>query len=140
MNYSTSPGKANLEAAECARFEVLAGGPVYEFPGFPGLLAVAAGGHTPGSTIYLARVKGQIWVFAGDVTNFMQNLRENRPKPLIYSLLIVPESRSRLEELRTWLLDLDARSGFKVLVSHDLDAIEKSPLPAWHSALRRKPS
>lgn len=51
LNYTTRPGEAHLAAAGCATRARLEGGPVYTIPGFPGLDAVAAGGHTPGSTL-----------------------------------------------------------------------------------------
>ena len=131
LNHTTRPGEADLAAADCATRARLEGGPVYTIPGFPGLVAVAAGGHTPGSTLYAARVEGRVWVLAGDVTNFALNLRENRAKPAVYSLLMVPEWSARLELLRTWLGALDAREGLTVLVSHDLEAIQHSGLPKY---------
>ena len=129
-NYTTTPGRADLDAASCARIEVLADGPLYAVPGLPGLAAIEAAGHTPGSTIYAAAIADRVWLFAGDVTNFMENLQLNRAKPRIYSL-VVPENRTRLERLRIWLRDLDAEDAFVVRVSHDLDALEASPMRAW---------
>jgi glyoxylase-like metal-dependent hydrolase (beta-lactamase superfamily II) len=129
-NFTTSFSAPHLDAADCVRRQRLSGGPLYPVPGFPGLLVVAGAGHTPGSTLFFARVRGRTWVLAGDVSNFMANLRENRPKPLVYSLFIVPEARGRLEEVRLWLRGLDVRPDVTVLVSHDLDAIEASGLPA----------
>jgi hypothetical protein len=73
-------------------------------------------------------------VFAGDVTNFRAALIENRPKPRAYSLLVTPEAPAVLERLRVWLGDLDARPDLRVVVSHDLDALEASGLPAWPDA------
>ncbi len=135
-NFSTSPGRGDIEAAGCARVERLEGGSVYAIPEFPGLVAVAAGGHTPGSTMFLAEVRGTTWVLAGDVTNFMESLQQDRDKPRIYSLLVVPETTSRLRTLRHWLSALDARPGFTVVVSHDRDALAASGLPAWTAAQR----
>lgn len=128
-NYTTAPGMADIEAAGCARRQRLAGGPIYPFPGFPGLVAVAAGGHTPGSTLYFARVGDTIWGLAGDVSNVQSALLANQPKPRVYSLLITPEATGRLEELRRWLAALDAEPAFHILVSHDTDAIAASGLP-----------
>jgi glyoxylase-like metal-dependent hydrolase (beta-lactamase superfamily II) len=127
-NYTTRPGREELEAAGCARPQRLADAPLVPVPGFPGLAAIAAGGHTPGSTIYAAHVAGTTWIFAGDVTNSRRNLLENRPKPWVYSLLIVPEAPQRLEVLRRWLAALDAEPGFRVVVSHDRDALLASGL------------
>jgi glyoxylase-like metal-dependent hydrolase (beta-lactamase superfamily II) len=130
-NYMTSTGRDDILQAGCAIPERLAGGPLYTVPGFPGLVAFAAGGHTPGSTVFVAHVRGTTWVFAGDVTNFKEALLENRPKQRIYSLIIVPEARTHLETLRVWLAALDAEPGVTVVLSHDLDALVASKLPAW---------
>jgi len=128
-NYTTGLGRRDIEAAECAVPRRLEGGPLFPVPGFPGLLAQSAGGHTPGSTIYFARVGDTTWVFAGDVTNSMESLRLNRPKPRVYSLFIVPENPERLDVLRRWLGDLDDRPGVEVVVSHDIDRIVESGIP-----------
>ena len=125
-NYTTRWGRRDLEEAGCARPLPVEGGPLFPVPGFPGLLAQSAGGHTPGSTIYVARVGDTTWVFAGDVTNFMESLRLNRPKPRFYSLFIVPENLARLDVLRRWLADLNDRPGVEVVPSHDLDRIVES--------------
>jgi glyoxylase-like metal-dependent hydrolase (beta-lactamase superfamily II) len=129
-NYSTRPARAQLQAADCARFERLATASLAPIPGFPGLAALPAAGHTPGSTVFVARVGELTWVLAGDVTNFMVNLHEDRPKPRVYSLFVVPEAPERLARMRAWLRELAARPDFRVLVSHDLDAIRASGLPA----------
>jgi glyoxylase-like metal-dependent hydrolase (beta-lactamase superfamily II) len=128
-NYSTWPGKATLRDAGCAHPVTLDGGPLFAVPGFSGLYAVAAAGHTPGSTIYLANMRGELWVFAGDITNFMQNLREDRAKPLAYRL-VIGENHAQLTRLRRWLGQLDSRPGYTVVVAHDLDEIE-AVMPAW---------
>jgi glyoxylase-like metal-dependent hydrolase (beta-lactamase superfamily II) len=147
-NYTTSPGRDSIARASCATPRRLENGPLRAVPGFDGLAAVAVAGHTPGSTIYAAHVQGRAgahaahgspaagttWIFAGDVANFRDSLLENRPKPQIYSLLIVPEAPAVLERLRRWLAALDAEPGFRVVVSHDLEALEASALPR-HSPL-----
>lgn len=51
-NFSTAIGNIAIEEAGCIRRSRLQGdGPLYPVPGFPGLLAFPAGGHTPGSTV-----------------------------------------------------------------------------------------
>jgi len=130
-NYSTRPGRAQLAAAECAQVERLPARPLAAIPGFAGLAVVPGAGHTPGSSVFAARVGERIWLLAGDVTNFRINLDEDRPKPWIYSLFVVPEARDRLAELRRWLRELDARPEFQVVVSHDLEALQRSGLPAY---------
>jgi glyoxylase-like metal-dependent hydrolase (beta-lactamase superfamily II) len=132
-NYTTSPGRDDIDRAGCARERRLDGGPLYPIPGFPGLVAVAGGGHTPGSTLFFARVGNVTWVLAGDVNNFQRALLANQPKPRVYSLLVTPEAPARLEELRRWLGSLDAEPHVHVLVSHDTDFIAGSGLPPYPS-------
>lgn len=122
-NYATEPGREQIVASGCAALHELTGGPLIAIPGFEGLAAFAAGGHTPGSTGFVANVAGTLWIFAGDITNAMGDLLGNKPKEWYYSLLIIPESRDRLAELRPWLAELHATPGIEVVVSHDLDAI-----------------
>jgi glyoxylase-like metal-dependent hydrolase (beta-lactamase superfamily II) len=130
-NYTTRLGRTQLAAAGCARPERLAGGPLQPVPGFPGLAALPVGGHTPGSTVYFAHVKGHTWIFSGDVTNFRQALLDNRPKERVYSLLVTPEAPEPLETLRVWLAALDREPGFTVVVSHDADALAETGPPPW---------
>ena len=131
LNYTTRPGDAHIERAGCAERERLSGGPVYPMPAFPGVVAIAAGGHTPGSTIFAAKVGGTTWILSGDVTNARQALLDNEPKPLLYSLLIVPEAPARLERVRLWLAALDAQPQTVVVVSHDQAALEASGMAAY---------
>lgn len=100
-------------------------------PGFDGLVAISAGGHTPGSTIYATKLNNRIWLFAGDITNDMESLTHNKGKGFIYSYLLVPENTARLAQLRLWLADIDKRPLASVLVAHDLDAMRSSELAAW---------
>jgi glyoxylase-like metal-dependent hydrolase (beta-lactamase superfamily II) len=135
-NYTTDLGYQHVIDSGCARLERLAGGAIDFLPGFPGVVAIAAGGHTPGSTLYLARVGPRLWLFSGDITNSRAELLENRPKLLLYSLLVVPENRTRLGELRSWLRDLDRAPDLSVVVSHDLAALETERLPPWSPRTR----
>lgn len=122
-NFGTLPGHADIDEAECAKQVTLGGARMQEVPGFPGLAVVAAGGHSPGSTIFFVRVGDITWVLSGDITNLLVSLDENLPKPLAYSVLIVPENRDRLEVLRLWLHDLDDQPNTIVVPSHDLSAL-----------------
>lgn len=130
-NYTTTPGREHIAESGCGRPERLGAAAGVPVPGFPGLAVVAAGGHTPGSSVYVARVAGATWVFAGDITFTREALLENRPKERIYSLLITPEAPRVLEALRLWLAGLDARPGVTVVVSHDLGALVTGGLSAW---------
>lgn len=130
-NYTTSPGREDIDRAGCARIRRLEGGPIYGIPDYPGFVAVAGGGHTPGSTVFFARVGATTWVLAGDVNNFQRALLANQPKPRAYSLLVTPEAPARLDDLRRWLGELDAEADTHVLVSHDTDFIAASGMPPY---------
>jgi glyoxylase-like metal-dependent hydrolase (beta-lactamase superfamily II) len=134
-NYTTRPGRNLLREAACAREVVLPGGPIIPVPGFPGVFVIAAGGHTPGSQIVVARVDGtgeaRTYLFAGDIANNIDGIGEDIPKPRLYSLLMVPEDGERLTELRRFIRDLRSRHGIVPLVSHDERHLAQSGVPAW---------
>ncbi len=134
-NYTTRPGRAQLEAAGCLEPEILEGSALMAVAGFPGLAVVAAGGHTPGSQIFVAHVRAgravRTWIFTGDVVNHLDGVRSNLPKPHLYSLFLVPESTARLERLRVWLRELAQTHGASLLVSHDELSIEASGVEPW---------
>lgn len=143
-NHTTDMGFAFIEEAlrlpdstGCGTPMRLDKGPresIHPIPGFPGLVAIPAGGHTPGSTLFLTRVGERFWLFSGDITNTRQELVENLGKSALYSLLIVPENTDRTELMRIWLRSLDAREDLVVVVSHDLVALEESGIEAWSVA------
>jgi glyoxylase-like metal-dependent hydrolase (beta-lactamase superfamily II) len=130
QNYGTVGGEKTIATSGCGRV-VLGAETVKLVPGYSGIVAIAAGGHTAGSTIYATRFNGKIWVFAGDITNDMHSLHNNIPKAWLYSTFIVPEHTLRQEQLRLWLESLDQQEGFVVLVAHDIHAWQSSEIPAW---------
>jgi glyoxylase-like metal-dependent hydrolase (beta-lactamase superfamily II) len=131
-NYTTLASEAHLRQAECAARTRLDGGAL-DVPGFPGLRVIQAGGHTPGSQVFVVRVAGadglKSYLLTGDVVNHIDGVRLNLPKPHLYSLLLVPESTGRLARMRVWLKGLADRHGATLLVSHDQLALEASGLP-----------
>jgi len=131
QNSATASGRAHIAEAGCVRPQELADGPLFAGPGFPGLAAFPGAGHTPGSTVFAARVAGRTWLFAGDITNSRADLLENRPKPWLYSRSITPENTEQLARLRPWLAALDARPDFAVVVSHDEAAWGAIGLCPW---------
>jgi glyoxylase-like metal-dependent hydrolase (beta-lactamase superfamily II) len=137
QNYGTVGGEKTIATSACGRV-VLGAETVKLVPGYSGIVAIAAGGHTAGSTIYATRRNGKIWVFAGDITNDMHSLHNNIPKPWLYSTFIVPEHTRRQEQLRLWLEALDQQADFVVLVAHDIDAWKRSEIPAWRKGVQRK--
>jgi glyoxylase-like metal-dependent hydrolase (beta-lactamase superfamily II) len=131
-NYTTRPGRERIEQAGCLEAMRLDEGPLYSIPGFPGLSVFATGGHTPGSQVFVARVRNSVGshlrVFTGDLVNNIDGVRYNVPKPALYSLFVVPEHRDRLDLLRRMLAELSQRPGVDLLVSHDLLHLESMGL------------
>lgn len=128
LNYTTRMGMESLDMASCERRK-LAGGEVMLLPGFPGLVAVSLGGHTPGSTLFAARVGQSYWLFSGDITNDKKSLLQDIPKHWAYSLFIVPEDTRRTARLRQYLADLEEIDGVTVLPAHDVEVMARY-LPA----------
>lgn len=122
-NYTTRPGAAAIEAAGCTRRTLLADEALARVPGFPGVGVIWAAGHTPGSQIAIAALRGEGGAvrriaFTGDVANAVDGIRHGVPKPLLYRLLIVPEDETRLAEVRRFLLHLE-QAGVALAPSHD---------------------
>lgn len=131
VNYLTRGGKRDIAAAACATRARLDGGPIYRIPGYPGIVAVAAAGHTPCSTMYFVKVGDVTWALVGDLAFSRQDITENRSKPWPYSYLLVPESPNRLAELRGWLNTFASAANHRIVVSHALDELEGSVMPRW---------
>lgn len=129
LNYTTRMGVGALEEAVCDRRE-LGEGVVMPVPGFPGLVAVSLGGHTPGSTLFAARAGAAYWLFSGDITNDKKSLVLNLPKHWAYSLFIVPEDTAWTARLRQYLKSLDEIDGVTVLPAHDIEVMASSLPPA----------
>ena len=132
LNYTTDLGMVALDAAVCPR-QGLAEGTIKPVPGFPGLLAVSLGGHTPGSTLYAMNVEGKTWIFSGDITNDRHSLLENLPKAWWYTALVTPEDTDRTAQLREWLAQLDQQPGVTVLPAHDVQAMRAAGVLDWIS-------
>lgn len=144
VNHTTRGPKAQLQETHCIEQRNLgADGGLLPIPGFPGVFAVPAGGHTPGSTMYVVQLRVfpgesdgpyndiQTWVITGDVVNHLQGIEGGIPKPRLYSLLVVPENDARLGKVRTFLKDLSKERGVELLVSHDRKQIESTEIPTY---------
>lgn len=131
-NLHTRAGQALITASNCQR-QQLESAVVKAVPGFPGLFAIAAGGHTPGSTIFITRLGTDTWIFAGDITNAMVDIYDNRGKGFMYSYLLIPEDTQVLADWRQWLRAQDTRDGVNVLVAHDINAFLASGLQLWRA-------
>ena len=129
-NYTTRPGLEQLADAACLKPEIAEDGPLFRVPGFQGLRFFAAAGHTPGSQIFVAHVRGsdgiRSYALTGDVVNQIDGARQNIPKPWLYSRIVVPESPARLDALRRLLAELERNHGMTLLVSHDQLSLEAS--------------
>lgn len=134
-NYTTRPGWNLLRESPCVQSRLLPDDSLAAIPGFPGVYVVAAGGHTPGTQIIVAHLPdGERFrriAFVGDVANHIDGITYNVPKPFLYSLLVVPEDRPRLDELRRWLRTLRDTHGVELVVTHDQLALERSGIPEW---------
>lgn len=129
-NYTTRPSQRQLAEAPCLEREIAEGGPLFAVRGFPGLAFFAAAGHTPGSQVFVAHVRGsagvRTYLLTGDVVNQIDGVRGNIPKPRLYSMGMVPESPTRLDTLRRLLAELERDHGVTLLVSHDQLSLEAS--------------
>ncbi|MCP4003122.1 MAG: MBL fold metallo-hydrolase [bacterium] len=123
LNFTTRGSHAQVSSAACARHEIIEGDAPQTVARFPGLLVLPAGGHTPGSTVFIAHVRTgdgmRSFVLLGDIVNHIDGLTWNLPKPHLYSRFVVPESTERLEKLRVFLRRLVTEHGAIPLVSHD---------------------
>jgi glyoxylase-like metal-dependent hydrolase (beta-lactamase superfamily II) len=132
-NHTTRPGATQVEAAGCARRAVLPEVPLAVLPGFEGVGVVWSAGHTPGSQVVLAALRGadgalRRLAFAGDAANAIDGVRHDVPKPLLYRLLVVPEDDARLGAVRRFLAHLE-QAGFAVAPSHDLRHLRSLGIP-----------
>lgn len=134
-NYTTERAPELIKKAGCIKTDRYLSEGLNPVPGFPGLVAISAGGHTPGSTIYAARINNKTWILAGDITNDRHSLENNLDKPWWYSWLLVPEDTQRLAELRQWLMEAEKQPGYHVVVSHDLDALINSGMRPYNPHL-----
>jgi len=136
--FFTAPGKEMLEKSGCADRVRLPAAPLMPLEGFPGVAVVAAGGHTPGSQLVIAFVRppggaARRIIFSGDVTNTIDGIRADAPKPLLYRTVIVPEDDDRLGELRRYLRAFEHDFEFTIVPSHDQKHLATLGFPAWGS-------
>ncbi|MFK7977905.1 MAG: MBL fold metallo-hydrolase [Halioglobus sp.] len=132
-NFNTREGAALLQSS-CLKRGELTEGVVWTSEKFPGLGIIPAGGHTPGSTLFVASIQGQHYVLSGDITNAKAAILADTGKGWVYSNLLVTEDTQRTAQLREWLRSLVAHEAFTVVVSHDLQDIHASGLPEFSAA------
>ncbi len=144
-NYTTRPGRKLLATVKrgaqkdddppCVEVSRVASGGLQPLPEFPGVFVIAAGGHTPGSQIVVARVDDgsgpRTFAFTGDIVNNVSGIDHDVPKPPLYRLLVVPEADERQVELRRFLRRLRDEGGVGLLVSHDQLSLLASGVEPW---------
>jgi len=136
QNYSTFRGDDELAAMTCSIRLVLAQQETLlrDIQGFPGLYVVHVAGHTPGSQVFIAHVRQpagvKTYIIGGDIANHGDAVTFNIGKPSWYSRWVISENIAQLERLRRWLKSLSDRNQIQVLLSHDLQALQNSGVPA----------
>jgi glyoxylase-like metal-dependent hydrolase (beta-lactamase superfamily II) len=120
---------AELVRNSCLKAMIINGEGIQPVKDFPGLAMLNVGGHTPGSTVFFAKVRDKLWILSGDISNDKTALLNNQGKSFIYSYLIVPENTRQLAKIRPWLAALDARDDTEVMVAHDDGALMQSAIP-----------
>jgi glyoxylase-like metal-dependent hydrolase (beta-lactamase superfamily II) len=135
VNHTTRPGHRLLAAAGCLAPERLPAAALAPLDGFGGVAVVDAAGHTPGSQVVLAVVRGggaeRRLAFTGDVANHVAGIRLDVGKPPAYRALVVPEWDERLGRVRRWLRHLEQDLGFELVVAHDRAQLEALGLPPF---------
>jgi glyoxylase-like metal-dependent hydrolase (beta-lactamase superfamily II) len=134
VNFTTWPARTELDRAPCLARERLADAALAPLPGYPGAFAIRAAGHTPGSQILGAFVRGPSgahgYLFAGDAANAIDGVRRDVPKPLGYRLLMVPEDETRLARVRAFLREAEA-GGITVAIAHDRQHLATTGIPVF---------
>jgi glyoxylase-like metal-dependent hydrolase (beta-lactamase superfamily II) len=119
-NYLTDGGQQLINQSVCDK-SVIGNGSLIPLKDFPGVYTMSAGGHTPGSTNYVVLTNEHYWVFSGDLTNTIADIRNNNGKNWVFSYLFVPEDTALLEDWRLWLKAADDETDMTVVPAHDID-------------------
>jgi glyoxylase-like metal-dependent hydrolase (beta-lactamase superfamily II) len=132
-NYTTRPGRTQVREAPCARIVKLPDTGIGLLPDLPGVGVIRVSGHTPGSQVVVAWVGNPArgTVLAGDAVFEMASILDDRPKPLVYRLLITPESEEQLAKVRGWLRSLAVDESFTIIPSHDQGNIAALGIPEF---------
>jgi glyoxylase-like metal-dependent hydrolase (beta-lactamase superfamily II) len=110
------PGTPALESGPEGSLHVIA----------PGLVAISAAGHTPGSQMIYARLKGGAeLLFLGDIAWQHQNLTEAKTRARLVSLVMREDAQAVTHQLRAILDFHAANPGVDLVVSHDVAEMEK---------------
>jgi len=136
-NFSTRGSSEMVDEVGCLRRTIVPEGPAAAVPGFPGLALIHVAGHTPGSQMLAASLAGPAGpegprrvIFTGDVVNDVESARIDRPKALLYRMLIIPEADAQLSRMRRFLAGLEREQGFTLAIAHDGDHLASLALPS----------
>jgi glyoxylase-like metal-dependent hydrolase (beta-lactamase superfamily II) len=92
----------------------------------PGLVAISAAGHTPGSQMIYARLKGgRELLFLGDIAWQHQNLTEAKTRARLTSLVMHEDAQAVTHQLRAILDFRAANPGVDIVISHDIAEMEQ---------------
>ncbi len=93
----------------------------------PGMVAIAAPGHTPGSQmIYVKLADGRELLFLGDVVWHMRNIDEQKERPRWVTGLLVREDRAQVSgEIKALHALRNSEPGIGIVPGHDGDVIER---------------
>lgn len=93
----------------------------------PGVVLIAAAGHTPGSQlVYVLCGKGEQFLFVGDLVWDRDNLEELTGRPRLVSELLLGEDRLVVLDQLRWLHDFSRRHPeVHLVISHDASEYER---------------
>lgn len=108
--------------------------PVLERPPFaiaPGVVAIPAPSHTPGSQIYFVQLAGgREYLFAGDIATMDESWKELRARSRLIGDFLAPEDRAAVFSwLRTIRALKQAAPGMVVVPGHDADTVLSEERP-----------
>lgn len=91
-----------------------------ELDGFLGFVVIVVGGYMFGLIIFVVVIDDVIWVLVGDIMLVLDYVCFNIFKLVIYSIFIVFEVMSRMEELCFWFYDLEKMYGYWIIIFYDV--------------------
>lgn len=100
----------------------------------PGVVLVAAPGHTPGSQMVYVRLQnGEEYLLAGDVVWNSLSLRRQLGRSWLASLILGENRKVHAQQVRA-LIDLTQGSSLRLLISHDGPQLDQAVQDGWVGA------
>jgi glyoxylase-like metal-dependent hydrolase (beta-lactamase superfamily II) len=93
----------------------------------PGVVAIKANSHTPGSQLLFVKLKdGREYLFPGDISSMDRNWRETRARSRLVGEVLIDEDRAAVFRwLRAFRALADANPKLIVVPTHDAAAIDR---------------